>query len=507
MFETAELDHKTGKEEYQERVPPLRAELLEAQVRLRELGIRVFVLFAGVDGAGKGETANLLTEWMDPHMIATRAYGRASAEERERPDLWRFWRDFPPRGHLGIFLSAWYSAPLLDRVHGRISDREFEDQLHEIAALERTLRQDGVLVLKFWMHLGKRAQKRRLEALEADPLQRWRVTKQDWRHYKLYESFVDVAERMIAYTSRGGSPWKIVDGANHRYRSLTVATFVLAGMKRAIRAAEDRKPTAEVAGDGEPAAPEPPPEAVAATVTVLDKLDLSQALEKDAYQKLKPKYQARLSLLQRTARERGISTIVVLEGWDAAGKGGVIRRLIAPLDARDVEVITTGAPSDEELAHHYLWRFWRRLPRAGRFAIFDRSWYGRVLVERIEGFATERDWRRAYGEINDFERQLVRHGLVLTKFWIHMDPDEQERRFERRQGIPYKRWKLTPEDWRNRARWRDYEIAVHDMVERTSTRIAPWHLIAGNDKRHARVEVLRTVCEALEAALEGPTGA
>ncbi|MFV1959356.1 MAG: polyphosphate:AMP phosphotransferase [Planctomycetota bacterium] len=515
MFETAELDQKISKHEYQEQVPALRAELLEAQVRLRELGLPVVVLFAGVDGAGKGETANLLSAWMDPHLLVTRAYGKPSDEERERPELWRFWRDLPARGQMGVFLSAWYSKPILSRVYGRSSMQAFDEQLNDIVSFESTLRQDGALILKFWMHLGKQAQKKRFRTLEADPLQRWRVTKRDWKHWKLYDAFVEAAEHTIARTSRGGSPWKIVDGADARYRSITVATFLLDGLKRNILEAERRAalleeqeeqegqeagppaPTDEAERNGAPEA-----EVVTAPTTVLDALDMGQGLPKDEYQQALAKYQARLNLLQRTARDRGISTILIFEGWDAAGKGGAIRRLIAPLDARGYQVISISAPTDEELAHHYLWRFWRQLPRAGRFTIFDRSWYGRVLVERVEGFASEREWRRAYGEINDFERQLVQHGTVVVKFWLHITPKEQEERFQARLEVPYKRWKLTPEDWRNRNRWRDYELAVHDMVERTSTHFAPWHLVEGNDKRLARVKVLRTVCRALESSLE-----
>ncbi len=507
MFETAELDQKITKKEYQQRAPDLRAELLEAQVRMRELGLRVIVLFAGVDGAGKGETANLLNEWMDPHLLVTRAYTKPTKEERERPYLWRFWRDLPPRGKMGIFLSAWYSRPLLDRVYGRSTEREFDNQLHDIALFERTLRQDGALIMKFWMHLGKSSQKRRFKTLEKDPLQRWRVTKRDWKHWKLYNEFIDAAEHAIARTSRGGSPWKIVDGSDQRYRSLTVGTFILGGIKRHILEEERRRalksdPVDTSNGDEENSDAGPAPEALTASTTVLSGLDLTQNLPKDVYQAELAKYQGRLSLLQRTARERDISTIVVFQGWDAAGKGGAIRRLVAPLDARDYDIITISAPTDEELAHHYLWRFWRHLPRGGRFTIFDRSWYGRVMVERIEGFATEREWRRAYGEINDFERQLVQHGSVVVKFWLHITPEEQEARFKARLEVPYKRWKLTPEDWRNRNRWQDYEIAVHDMVERTSTRYAPWTLVEGNDKRFARVKVLQTVCNALENALE-----
>ena len=510
MFETAELGHKTSKEEWKERVPALREGLLEAQVRLRELKLRVVVLFAGVDGAGKGETANLLNEWMDPHLLVTRAFTKPTAEERERPYLWRFWRDMPGRGEMGIFLSAWYSQPLVDRVHGRTSMRDLDERLEEILSFERTLQQDGVLVLKFWMHLSKKAQKRRFKALEADPLQKWRVTKRDWRHWGLYDQFIQTGEHIIARTSRGGAPWKIVEGEDHRYRSLTVGEFLLETVQRHVAERERQLALAAEKRAEEPAAP--PAEAAKAEgtapadapapTTVLSGLDMARTLERDDYREKIVRYQSRLSLLQRTARERKISTILTFEGWDAAGKGGVIRRMVAALEARDYQVISITKPTDEEYDHHYMWRFWRHLPRAGRFTIFDRSWYGRVLVERIEGFASERDWRRAYGEINDFERQLVDHGIVLAKFWIHITPEEQEQRFEARRVVPYKRWKLTPEDWRNRHRWRDYELAVHDMVERTSTPIAPWHIVEGNDKRYARIKVLETVCDTLERALE-----
>lgn len=509
MFETAELGHKTSKSEWKERVPALREGLLEAQVRLRELGLRAVVLFAGVDGAGKGETANLFNEWMDPHLLTTRAFTKPTREEKERPYLWRYWRDMPGRGQMGIFLSAWYSSPLLDRVHGRTSMREFDDRLDEIISFERTLQQDGVLVLKFWMHLSKSAQKRRFKTLEADPMQKWRVTKRDWRHWGLYDVFIQSAEHIIARTSRGGSPWKIVEGADHRYRSLTVGEFLLdtlnrhiAEQERRLALAAEQKAEEERAVEATPPSEAVPLENASTPTTVLSDLDMSKSLEREAYREKLARYQSRLSLLQRTARERRISTILVFEGWDAAGKGGAIRRMVAALDARDYQVISITKPTDEEYAHHYMWRFWRHLPRGGRFTIFDRSWYGRVLVERIEGFATEREWRRAYAEINDFERQLVNHGIVLAKFWIHITPEEQEKRFEIRRVLPYKRWKLTPEDWRNRNRWRDYELAVHDMVERTSTHIAPWHIVEGNDKRFARIQVLETVCDTLERALE-----
>jgi polyphosphate:AMP phosphotransferase len=494
MFETAELGQKVGKQEYQERATALRDELLEAQVRIREVGFPVIVLFHGVDGAGKGETVNVLNSWLDTRWILTRAYGEPSEEERERPEFWRYWRDLPGNGEVGIFLSAWYSQPLIERVYEKISDSELDYRLDRILAFERTLVNSGAVILKFWMHLGKKAQKKRLQSLEKDPLQSWRVTKQDWEHWKKYDDFVAAAERIITRTSTGLVPWVIVEGADPHFRSLEVGSKLLEAIQRRLAAPGERESDRE---------PEPPAAAAESDsrILVLSSLDLGKKLPKKDYVRKRDELQARLNLLYRQARERKVSTALVFEGWDAGGKGGAIRRITAALDARDYKVIQIAAPSDEEKAHHYLWRFWRHLSRSGRFTIFDRSWYGRVLVERVEGFATELEWRRAYAEINDFERQLVDHGIVLVKFWLHISPEEQARRFQARAEVPFKRWKLTDEDWRNREKRSRYEMAVNDMIERTSTGISPWVLVEGEDKRYARVKVLQSVCDSLERAL------
>jgi polyphosphate:AMP phosphotransferase len=504
MFETAELGQKVPKKEFKERTPALRESLLTAQRQLREHGeFPVIVLFAGVDGAGKSETVNLLNEWMDPRWLVTRAFGPPSEEEQERPEYWRFWRDLPSKGRIGLFLSAWYSNPLLRRVYGKSSPAELEKDLEEILALEKTLADDGALILKFWMHLGKKDQKNRLKAFEKDPLLAWRVTEQDWKHWRMYEKFVTTAERIISRTSTGEAPWFIIAGLDHNHRSLQVGELLLKRMETRL---------GKAVGNLDAVSP-PNPEATftdspvegsarSNPVTILSRLDTTQKLASRDYKRLLAKYQARLNLLHRKARDQKASTLLVFEGWDAGGKGGAIRRITAALDARSVQIIPIAAPTDEERAQHYLWRFWRHLSRAGRVTIFDRSWYGRVLVERVEGFASDEEWRRAYAEINAFERQLVDHGIVLVKFWLHISKDEQLRRFEERQNTPFKRWKITDEDWRNREKWSQYDIAVHDMVERTSTHIAPWVLVEGNDKRFARVKVLRSVCEKLGAAVK-----
>jgi len=516
MFETAELGSRIPKSEYKVREPLLRQELLEVQQELREFGeFPVIIVFAGVDGAGKGHTVNLLNEWMDPRWLVTRAYDKPSDEERERPEYWRFWRDLPPKGRIGLFLSSWYSRPVLERAYGEIDVAHFDDRLDRIVAFENALAEDGALILKFWMHLSRDAQKRRLKSLEKDPLTRASVTERDWKHWSMYDAFVQAAELTIMRTSTGKAPWTVVEGVDHGYRSLTVGSIIRDAIRKHL---EDRRLNKEIQSQQKlemtkEAESETAPAADAeaekesetkttAPVTVLSALDMSKRLTKADYQKQLREYQAKLTLLHRKAHKKGVSTILVIEGPDAGGKGGAVRRITAALDARNFQVIPIAAPTDEERAQHYLWRFWRHLSRAGRMTVFDRSWYGRVLVERVEGFALEDEWKRAYAEINDFEEQLTDDGIVLLKYWIHISKEEQLARFKAREETPYKRWKLTEEDWRNRERWDDYALAVNDIVQHTSTRSAPWTLVEGNDKRYARVKVIKTLCERLAKALK-----
>jgi polyphosphate kinase 2 (PPK2 family) len=521
MFSTAELGQKIPKSEYNQREPLLRQALLEVQTDLRACArFPVIILFAGVDGGGKGDTVNLLNEWMDPRWLRTRAYDKPSDEERERPEYWRFWRDLPPKGQIGLFLSSWYSQPILRRVYEKDGEATFDDRLDRILAFEKTLADDGALILKFWMHLSHEAQKRRLKKLEKDPLTSWRVTQRDWDHWQIYDRFEAAAERTIMRTSTGYANWTIVEGVDPYFRSLTVGNIIHREITRHL---EDARKMARLQ-EG-PLTDEAPPtaddkvldasrsadkEAVPTTgimplkvATVLSSLDMSLQLSKSDYKRQLKECQARLNLLHRKALKKKISTIMLFEGPDAAGKGGAIRRVTRALDARHYQVFPVAAPTDEERAHHYLWRFWRHLTRAGRITIFDRSWYGRVLVERVEGFATEDEWKRAFAEINEFEEQLTDHGILLLKFWEHITKDEQLARFRAREETPHKRWKLTEEDWRNREKWDDYELAVNDIVEHTSTHTAPWVLIEGNDKRFARIKVITTFCDRLEAMLQG----
>lgn len=494
MFEAAEIGSRVQKQEYDARVPHLRNELLQMQ---RELNARarfpVIVVFAGVDAAGKSETVHLLNEWMDPRWIVTRAFGEPTEEERVRPEFWRYWQALPPRGRFGLFLRSWYSPAILGRVYRRIKRSDFDARLDRMSRFEKTLADDGAVILKFWMHLGRQAQKRHLKQLERNPLTRWRVTNQQWDHWRLYDRFIAAAERVIERTSTGQAPWTIVEGDDERYRNLTVASLISDVVRRRLA---ERAATSSIRAGAKPRKASP------AAPTVLSQLDMSRKISRLAFRRALERQQGRLNILHRKACGQGISAIAVFEGWDAAGKGGAIRRVTGALDAASYQVIPIAAPTDEERAQHYLWRFWRHLPRPGRLTIFDRSWYGRVLVERVERLASPAEWLRAYSEINQFEQQLADHGIVLVKFWLHITSQEQLRRFKERQQSSFKQWKLTAEDWRNRRRWNDYAQAVNEMVARTSTRTAPWVLVEANDKYHARIKALKTLCARLQGAVK-----
>jgi len=494
MFESAELGHKIDKETFRAEVPKLRAELLDVQYDvLEKKEFPVVILISGVDGSGKGETINLLYSWMDPRHISTLAFSAPTDEERERPYMWRYWRALPPKGKVGIFAGSWYSQPIADRIAGRMRRSEMDQLLDDINRFEAMLVNEGALVLKFWFHLSKDGQKKRLKALEKDPRTAWRVTKTSYDRLKTYDDLQKVAGHVLRVTNTAHAPWIIVEGTDDEYRSLTVGRIVLESMKKRLQQ------------QGCPAVPVAPP--IVRTIdqrNLLTELDLTQKLAKKDYERELAKYQGRLSELARDPRFTGKhSLVVVFEGSDAAGKGGSIRRVVEAIDARQYQIVPIAAPTEEERAQPYLWRFWRHLPRTGRITIFDRSWYGRVLVERVEGFCAEADWLRAYAEINDFEHQLVKDGAVVVKFWLQISAEEQLKRFQERQDTEFKRFKITEEDWRNREKGDAYATAVCDMVDRTSTGLAPWTLVEANDKNFARVKVLKTLCERLEAAIKG----
>ena len=491
MFESAEIGHKLKKSEFRRAEPKLRRSLLDAQYRLLEKSkFPVIVLVNGVDGAGKGETVNLLNEWMDPRHIHTHAFGASTDVERARPEMWRFWTSLPPKGRIGILFGSWYTDPILQRVMENDGSAEFAQRLSRIRDHERMLVAEGALILKLWFHLSKDAQKKRFKALSAKRKTAWRITKEDWQHFKHYDEFVHVCELALRETSTGEAPWNIIEGSNHEYRSLTAGRLLLDALERRLKG-----PAQSVV------APEPLLQSSIGKLDVLNAADYSRKLDHDSYQKQIDKLQGELNLLTRHRKMRERSIVMVFEGMDAAGKGSTIRRVTRAMDARFYHVVPIAAPSDEERAQPYLWRFWRHAPPHGHAVIFDRSWYGRVLVERVEKFCREEDWQRAYHEINEFEEQLADGGAIVAKFWLAISPAEQLRRFKERAKTPHKQFKITDEDWRNRKKWPAYERAVADMIDHTSTDIAQWNVIASNDKPWARVETLKRLVETVEKTL------
>ena len=494
MFETAELGRKLSKEEYAAELPEIRARLLAAQFALRTTKVPVIVVIAGADGSGKGDTVNRLLEWLDPRGVETNVFGSRTDEERDRPAAWRFWRTLPERGRIGIFFGSWYTEPILKRTTGKIGKARFEADLARVAFFEKSLARDGALFVKCWFHLSKDAQGKRLKKFEKDPETRFKVSRLDWKHFGHFDTFVEVAERAIQTTDAADTPWTIVEAADDRWRDLAVGRALAEALEArlaTVKEAEERKAALKKAAPAKPAK----------GAGILSTIDLERTVSEEEYKKELPRLQARLAELAWEGKRKGVSSVAVFEGSDAAGKGGAIRRVTWALDARLYRVIPIAAPTDEERAHHYLWRFWRHIPPGGSFTIYDRSWYGRVLVERVEGFAKEEEWKRAYLEINDFEAQLVESGIALSKLWLHISPEEQLRRFREREQVEWKKHKITDEDWRNREKWSAYETAIDEMVARTSTHDAPWTLVSATDKKAARLEVLTTLCDRLEEAL------
>lgn len=493
MFEAAELGQQVSKEDYAREEPRLREALLKAQYALlAKPDFPVIVLVGGMDGGGKGETVNKLHEWMDPRHIRTAAFGEPTEEERQRPPMWRFWRALPGKGHIGMLFGSWYTEPIAARVDHGLGEKAFLREIEEIRHFERMLVAEGALILKFWFHLSKKGQKKRIAELQADPLTRWKVTPRDLAHLKTYDRFRKTAEVMLRETSTGEAPWTIVDGADARFRTLTVGKALLEALNARLK--NPAPPATEA-----PAPLQRPP--VKGARNVINSLDYGVKIADKEYSERLAELQGRIAVLMRKKKFKQHSLVLAFEGSDAAGKGGAIRRVTAAMDSRTYSVVPIAAPTEEERAQPYLWRFWRRIPGHGRAVIFDRSWYGRVLVERVEGFAAVPDWMRAYHEINQFEAQLSGAGAIVLKFWLAITKEEQLKRFKAREKVEFKRFKITEEDWRNRKKWGDYELAVCDMVERTSTEVAPWRLIPANDKQYARIEVLKAICGAMEQRL------
>lgn len=505
MLETVDPSLEAPKNDYRQWFPRLKNELRELQQKTREAKIPVIVIFEGFHLGGTTDAVEHLGEALDPRGFIVHGSKHRTEEEEQRHWLWRYWIRMPARGKFGFFEYSWYARVLEDRVRKTCPEAQWQQAFQQINQTEDMLVEDGALILKYWLHISRKEQKRRLKKALEDPI--YRYLNGNTGDYELgrYDEYLEAADEMIERTSTHYAPWIIVESEDRRFRRMkifrTLTERIVGALKTKHRSTRTRAASAADATPPPVNGLAPNSAALEEMPTVLDKVDLSQQLDQYAYDEMKIDLQERLRHLQFEAVKRGLSQVIALEGWDAAGKGGTIRRLTAELDPHFYDVIPISKPTAEEHAQHYLWRFWKHIPKHGHLTIFDRSWYGRVTVERIEGFCTVAEWQRAYDEINEFELQLHHGNISVIKFWLHISAEEQLKRFEARAGDQHKRWKLTDEDWRNREKWDLYREAVDDMVHRTSTTYAPWHVISANCKRFARVQCMEIVIRNLEEAI------
>ena len=528
MLEKVDLTKKISKEEYKEKMPQLEARIGRLQRECKALGIPVLIVFEGFGAAGKGLQIGHLIQSMDPRGFEVHPIKNETEEERMHPFMWRFWTKTPARGRIAIYDGSWYRRVLIDRFEKRTKNKDLPAAFHSINSFEQQLAEDGNLIIKLFLGIDKKEQKKRFDKLAKNKETAWRVSQGDRERNAHYDEYAAMMEDMLFKTDTDYAPWTIIEAIDRRFATLKIYTTVIKAMadqiekvqrQNAQKAAAKAKQAAagltgtsgdmQTAGTGGNAgvndideiARETDAEMKELQVSILSKADLSLSYTREEYKEKLDKLQKKLEKLHGELYRRRIPVVLGFEGWDAGGKGGAIKRLTQKMDPRGYVVNPTASPNDIEKAHHYLWRFWRAMPKDGHVAIFDRTWYGRVMVERIEGFCTTKEWKRAYKEINDMEKDLYDAGAIVIKFWMHIDKDEQERRFRERQDNPEKQWKITDEDWRNREKWDQYEDAVNEMLMRTSTDYAPWVVVEGNSKYYARVKVLQTVVDAIEERL------
>jgi len=456
----------------------LSLNLVEAQYSLKDTRDQdnaksVLVLVNGIELAGKGEAVKQLREWVDPRYLLVKA--DAPNMFNNKQTYWQpYARFIPAEGQIMVLFGNWYSDLLATALHVSkpLDETEFDGYIEAMQAFEQDLRNNHVDVVKVWFDLSWKSLQKRLDNLDPSEVRWHKLHGLDWRNKKQYDNLQNLSQRFI-------KDWNIIDCEDEKARNQQFAQIVLAALKHCPTHQTKAKTKWKQA-----AIPE------------LLLHPESQPMTNEDYKKELKELSMKVAEALRFDDRKAI---IVFEGMDAAGKGGAIKRIVKNLDPREYDIHSIAAPEKFELRRPYLWRFWTKLQSDEDIRIFDRSWYGRVLVERVEGFASEQEWQRAYEEINRFEKDLVNSETVVIKLWLAISKDEQAARFKAREETPHKRFKITPEDWRNREKWDAYLDAAADMFERTSTNYAPWHIIANNDKNTARLEILRAILKQLRA--------
>lgn len=477
------------KEELKQRLKAAQAKLATYQLEIKEKKIPVFVLLEGWGAAGKGKLIGKIIKNIDPRFFKVATMAAPTAEDLRRPFFYRFMKEIPEAGKFKFLDTGWMEETAKERLLENMDDDDYDKRINSVKRFERQLTDDGYLVLKFFLHIDREEQKKRMEHVLADEDAYWRINDFDKWQNKNYEECVDVFSKFMNDTNLSQAPWYIVDSENYKWAEVQLLELMNSAIEVALQNSAHSVPILQ---NTFPLVKMPK----------LNEVDLENAVIDDETYKIELKrLQKKLSVLHDRLYRKRIPVIIAYEGWDAAGKGGNIKRITGALDPRGFEVHPIASPEPHEKARHHLWRFWTRLPKTGHIAIFDRTWYGRLMVERLEGFCSENDWKRCFNEINEFEKELDDWGAVIFKFWVEIDKDTQLERFTLRQNNPEKQWKITDEDWRNRDKWDLYEGAVNEMLQKTSTRFAPWYILESVDKKYARIKALRIIVEELENRL------
>ena len=491
---------ETRKSDVIDKIKASRLELAKLETQMKDAGLPVIITFDGWSAAGKGSLISQVIKALDPRFFEVVSVRSPSDTDKRKPWMYRFWREIPMKGRFTIFDRSWNHDCVNGLMYDEFGKKEYKRRLDDVATFERQLTDDGYLIIKIFLHITRKEQKKRIEKLESSSVTAWRVDDKDRYNMEHYDEFRDAYDALIEATNFDFAPWNVI-GANEKVSAvLDIYEVIIGSIKGALAAKAEKKkyiPSSQFKTFN-------PPLMGFNSVQVpkLKDVDLDKSLTEEEYEAQLDKYQDKLFKLQNLCYQKKIPVIICYEGWDAGGKGGNIKRLAAALDPRGYEVKPIAAPEPSELARHYLWRFWNRLENDGHFTIFDRTWYGRVMVEPIEGLTPKDRVDQAYREINEFEAQLSQWGAVVIKFWVNIDKDEQLRRFNERASTPEKQWKITDEDWRNREKWDIYEEYIDRMTELTSTENAPWVIIEGNDKKYARIKALKTVIARVEKALD-----
>ncbi len=487
MLEKVKNTPKFDNINFKDEIKKMQKELFVIQQKIKEKNMPVMILLDGISAAGKGSMLGKLSARMEPRGYKIH---KVSKDDRFdlRPIMYNFWMTIPPKGETAIYDEAWYNKAnlFIDE-----DEKELEKYLSEINVFERQLADDGYLILKFYLHVDKSEQEKRLSKIDDNKVHTWRVTKKDWEENSNYNRIVSHRDYVLEKTNTMAAPWTIIDNNDKNEGTYYLLKELTEQISRFL---ESDLPIKNEIADKK--------EFKLLDMLNLQDVDLNKELTDEEFKKAYKKEKQKLNELHSLLYQKKIPMVIAFEGWDAAGKGGAIRRLSWTLDARGFDVYSIAAPSKEELAKHYLYRFWSKLPKNGHIAMYDRSWYGRVMVERVEGFAKKERWEMAYQEINEFEKSLSDSGAIVLKFFIHVDKETQLERFNDRQNNPEKQFKITDEDWRNREKWDAYETAINEMLKKTSTENAPWIVVEGNSKPYARLKVIKTVRKALEERLK-----